>query len=245
LVLAGCNATDVDVYVATSQVTTAADGSQTSITSTLDDAGNAVATSVSVAGTDGGEPAVVEFERSFNTFGVADAADGGSVEAEYDDYGQPVSLVYTDAYGTEVASRTYTYTSVRGHIRSEEFASSQLAGGSFAYSVTYDQNDGWPIEGTLSAYGTTVDVAFTYEVDENGAVLRQIISLDGEQAADFSFEHDENGNVSSMTAQDGSTTVYTYELVDSPSPYAMANALVHPVDFASLAELLAPAGAAV
>lgn len=231
--MAGCDATTVDVYVATSQTTTAADGSTVSTTTrTLDENGNAVETDVTgTPEAEGSAPGQDGQAATFDVYGVAEPATG-SCDYDLDDYGQPTRITYYDEAGTVVSERTLTYGDAQGHLVSETYTTQ-----GFSYTTTYDSQDGWPLTGSVTANGTTVDVEFVYEVSETGSVEVQHVTVDGRDVARYSYayeEYDGTLEVSRRDNPDGTSTSYTYELVENPSPYAMVRALVHEVDYEAL-----------
>ena len=238
--MAGCDATTVDAYVATSQTTAAADGSTVSTTTrTLDENGNVVETDVTDATAAGVESAATTEGASgqdgqavtFDVYGVAEPATG-SCDYDLDDYGQPTRITYSDEAGTVVSERTLTYGDAQGHLVSETYTTQ-----GFSYTTTYDSQDGWPLTGSVTVNGTTVDVEFVYEISETGSVEVQHVTVDGQDVARYSYayeEYDGSLEVSRRDNPDGTSTSYTYELVENPSPYAMVRALVHEVDYEAL-----------
>ena len=238
--MAGCDATTVDVYVATSQTTMAADGSTVSTTTrTLDENGNAVETDVTDATAAGAESAATTEGASgqdgqavtFDVYGVAEPATG-SCDYDLDDYGQPTRITYYDEAGAVVSERTLAYGDAQGHLVSETYTTQ-----GFSCTTTYDSQDGWPLTGSATVGETTVDVEFVYEISETGSVEVQHVTVDGQDVARYSYayeEYDGSLEVSRRDNPDGSSTSYTYELVESPSPYAMVRALVHEVDYEAL-----------
>ncbi len=230
LALGGCAATTVDVYAVASQTDYAADGSVVSTTTyELDESGNATE---SVTTTDG-ETTVDTV--AYDIYGVP-MPEEGTYEIELDDYGQPTSIVYYDADGEVVSTQTFTYSEVAGHMTAETYESEGLS-----FTTTYDSQDGWPLTGSVTVDGITVEIEFVYEITEEGGVTAQHVTVSGEDVALYSYDYEEyDGNleVSRRYNPDGSETAYTYELVEEPSPYAMARALVHPVDYEALLSYL-------
>ena len=239
LALSGCAATTIDVYAVTSQIEYDAAGAALETTSyDLDEKGNPVGgtTTVEDAAADGIAALGSAWTASYDMYGVPTAPwplEGeGTYEAEYDDHGQPTRIVYRDAAGEVVLTQTFTYSEVAGHMTSETYESADIS-----YTTTYDPQDGWPLTGSVTVGGATVDVEFVYEITEEGGVTAQHVAVSGEDVALYSYEYEEyDGNleVSRRTNPDGTATSYTYELVEDPSPYAMARALVHPVDYGAL-----------
>ena len=247
----GCSPTDIDVYIATSQLTTSADGTVIErIERTLDEHANAIGTlTVNAAG------AQSHTEASYDIYGApAGAAEIGDVD--FDEKGQPTRIACRTADGALAYTLTYTYTDIKGRIATAEripgpvTSSGADSAGTYGYSVRFDR-DGWPLNGTLTlvAPDGTVEAGhilqFVYEVTETGAVTTQIVQIDGTEAARYTFEYDENMKVAVRHNPDGTSTAYTYELAKDPSPAAMAQALAHEPDYAYLAELAGPVGLAV
>ncbi len=219
LSLTGCEATDVDVYIPTSKTVHYADGTPDLVTTyTLDEHGNAVTV------TEEQGQASSSIDYTYDPYGVINGSptlDAPiSTEVELDDRGQPIRIMVTTDLDSGEA--TYSYYDVRGRI---ETATIGHDGGS-TESKRYDR-DGWPLSATITdGDGTAHEVSYVYEINENGAVTKMYVAMDGDEAQEFSFTYDENGCVATVTAPDGSVTSYTYELVKDPSPYAMAQALL-------------------
>lgn len=232
LSMVGCDATTIDVYVETSRTLTDADGATLSQTTyDLDDSGNAVGSVTTVWQEGSAEGETTTVTASYDPYGIAAPA-SGSYDFELDDSGQPTRITYLGEDGEVVATATFTYTEVRGHMASETYESEGLS-----YTTTYDPKDGWPLSGTVTVGGTTVEVEFVYEITETGAVTNQHVVVDGSAVASFTYryeEYDGTLNVAEQGNPDGTTTSYTYELVEAPSPFAMARALVHEVDYGAL-----------
>lgn len=220
LALTGCEATDVDVYIPTSETVRYADGRPDLVkTYTLDEHGNAV----TVAERQGEAGSTVEY--TYDPYGVANGCptlDDASIDTavELDDRGQPTSIsITTDLDGGQI---TYTYYDVRGRIETVEVTRADGR----SQTKRYDR-DGWPLEETVTdSDGTVHEVSYVYEINENGAVTKMYVSTDGDEPQAFTFTYDENGCIATVTAPDGTVTSYTYELVKDPSPYAMAQALL-------------------
>lgn len=214
--LGGCEATDVDVYIPIRISVEHADNAPTTTVScTLDEQGNAVSTV-----TNQGQE---HFEQTacFDPYGIpVDSPDAPSAAQELDDRGQPTRMTITTPRGSgEVA---YTYYDVRGRI---ETASIVYEDGG-AQTMRYDR-DGWPLEGSrTNTDGSVEEVSFVYEINENGAVTKMIVTGGTGDPVGFAYTYDENGCIATQTAPDGSVTTYEYELVANPSPLAMANALL-------------------
>ena len=215
--LVGCEATDVDVYVPTRVTVEHADGSPVeTVAYTLDEHGNAVGVT-----TDQGQ-AHSEQTTSFDPYGVPTESAGVAVDTdlELDDRGQPTRIaVTTPLDGGEVV---YTYYDVRGRI---ETASITRQDGS-SRTVRYDR-DGWPLESvSTDSAGNVQEESYVYEINENGAVTKMIVSAEGFDPAEFTYTYDGNGCIATQTLPDGTVVSYEYELVKNPSPLAMANALL-------------------
>lgn len=232
LSMAGCDATTIDVYVETSRTLTDADGATLSQTTyDLDDSGNAVGSVTTVWQEGSAEGETTTATASYDPYGIAAPA-SGSYDFELDDSGQPTRITYLGEDGEVVATATFTYTEVRGHMASETYESAGLS-----YTTAYDPKDGWPLSGAVTVDGTTVEVEFVYEITETGAVTDQHVVVNGDTVASFAYryeEYDGTLNVAEQGNPDGTTTSYTYELVEAPSPFAMARALVHEVDYEAL-----------
>lgn len=214
--LSGCEATDIDVYVPTQLSVEHADGTPaTTVSRTLDEQGNAVSTVTS----QGQERS--EQTTCFDPYGIpVDSPDAPTAAQELDDQGQPTRMAMTTPRGN--GEVTYTYYDVRGRI---ETASIAYEDGS-AQTMRYDR-DGWPLEGShTNADGSVEDMSFVYEINENGAVTKMIVTSGTDDPVEFTYTYDENGCIATQTAPDGSVTTYEYELVANPSPLAMANALL-------------------
>ncbi len=217
--LSGCDATDVDVYVPTSKTVHYADETPDLVTTyTLDEHGNAVTV------TEKQGQAGSSIDYTYDPYGVVNGSPTLDArldaEVELDDRGQPIRIaVTTDLDGGEIA---YSYYDVRGRIETETISHDDGS----AESTRYDR-DGWPLSATITdSDGTVHEVSYIYEINENGAVTKMYVSMDGNEAQELTFTYDENGCVSTVTAPDGSVTSYTYELVKDPSPFAMAQALL-------------------
>ena len=232
LALSGCDATTIDVYVETSQTLTGTDGATVSQTTyDLDESGNAVGSVTTVWQDGDADGETSTSTASYDPYGIAAPA-SGSYDFELDDAGQPTRITYLGDGGEVVATATFTYTEVRGHMASETYASEGLS-----YTTTYDPKDGWPLSGTVTVGGSTVEVEFVYEITETGAVTDQHVVVDGSAVASFTYSYEEYDGTLTVAEQgnpDGTTTSYTYELVEAPSPFAMARALVHEVDYEAL-----------
>lgn len=225
--LGGCSSTDVDVYVPVSVTTRSADDLDVVVeTRTLDDRGNAIGTQVEELK---GSWTLTE---TFDAFGIPAAQEGNTREVTYDDKGQPTSIVERNAGGVAVETWRYAYYDVQGRVAELAFA-----GPDYAFTMTFGR-DGWPLSGSVTAHAVEHPVAFVYEIDLNGAVTRQNICFDGasEPALWYTYTYDDNNLVAERVAWDGTTTSYTYELVENPTPYAMAQALLHAPDYGALVE---------
>lgn len=234
LALSGCDATTIDVYVETSQTETDAAGEVLETTSyELDEKGNQVGGTTTVEDPSVEEPASLgsAWTTAYDAFGVPVPPEG-SYETELDDHGQPTRIVYYGPDGEVVSTRTFTYSNVAGHMTSETYEAD-----GFSCSTTYDSKDGWPLTGSVTVDGTTVDIEFVYEITDQGGVTAQHVVVDGTDVASYTYsyeEYDGTLNVAQRGNPDGTTTGYTYELVENPSPFAMARALVHEVDYEAL-----------
>lgn len=230
--LSGCSPTEIDVYVPTSITVRSSDGAVLSATTiTLDERGNAVSTRVETpAGT---QDSVAEFD----TYGAPASSEGITREVTYDDKGQPTAIVERASDGTEVATWHYTYYDVQGRVLEATYQ-----GIDYGYDVVFGR-DGWPLSGEVSVDDARHYVHFVYEVDLNGTVTRQNISFDDAEKPElwytYTYEtHDETSLVATATASDGTATSYEYTLVENPTPYAMALALLHAPDYATLVDMV-------
>ena len=226
--LSGCSSTDVDVYVPTA-ITVRSDADQvlSVISYTLDERGNATEAHVQTIAAD------YVVTSAFDTYGVPTAPEGQTRTVTYDDKGQPTQIEDRDASGAAVASWHYTYFDVQGRILEATYQ-----GPDYSYDVVFGR-DGWPLSGEVTIDGMRHAVNFVYEVDLNGAVTRQNISFNkAEEPAlwyTYTYEEiDQTSLVATCTANDGTTTSYTYTLVENPTPYAMAMALLHAPNYEAL-----------
>lgn len=228
--LSGCSATTVDVYATCAQATYTATGSLAEETRyTLDERGNAIETTRYIGGDN--EPRSAS-TCSYDVYGVPQPA-GLSCSIELDDKGQPTKISYTEPEATEPSTvRTIGYTDVTGRISSDALVSADLT-----YSLSYDR-DGWPLGGTVRVGDDDVEVAFVYEITDTGAVTAQHATTGGETIATYTYEYNEEMRVSVRHNPDGSSTAYTYRLIEDPTAYAMMQALTYEPDFAGIVAAL-------
>ena len=228
LTLTGCDADKVEAYVPVSETLSSSDGAVLQVTAReLDDAGNAVSTTV----TDAAGAVLSQENFSYDMFG-APTPEGGAASCEVDDNGQPTSIATTDANG-RVTNAMLSYHDVAGRLSSEELERDD----GLTWSVSYDR-DGWPLEGGLEADGgTAAALRFVYEITETGRVTVQHVEVDGAEAGAYSYDWDDNGCVSVRHNPDGTSLAYTYQLVEGPSALARARSLAHTPDWDALATL--------
>lgn len=232
--LTGCSPTDADVYIPTSVTVHSSSGETLATTAyVLDERGNARETqTVTPQGTD-------SRVEAFDAYGVPVAVDSAPCTVTYDDKGQPTEIEGSAAAGAETVTWRYTYYDVRGRIHEAIYLSAD-----YSHAMAFDR-DGWPLSGDMVLNGHRHDIRFVYEVDLNGAVTRQNVLIDEAEkpslwytytyeTTEGSTDGSQNNLVRTRTDDQGTTTTYAYELVEDPSPYAMALALLHAPDYAAI-----------
>lgn len=215
--LLGCSTPDAGVFVRTRTVVTYPDNTPDRITTyALDDHGNAVQI-VEVQGA-----AHMAMDVSYDSYGIPVEALGNpiDIQVETDAHNRPVRVLIDT--GLDSGEETYTYFGTSDRIETETVA----RGNGESRTVRYNQ-EGWPLAViTTSENGTQSTTTYTYATDDLGRPVSAVVQLDGFDPQEFTLVYNENGHLETLTGPDGTVITYEYALVEDPSFFARARALV-------------------